>query len=247
VRACFFQTSRRRPSLPYLLFSLSPCSLSCVRQQQPGGWTGALRAPAPPWCLRSSRGPRDRCPGRTGHPDGRAAQPAAVEQSAPASQRSSPSAMHTHACSSSRINGASTLPFLLRFFLLPLFLPLVTDALMPFEDRRRPRELPGRLSFSPPSLYKRAAELSPILPYPSSPLSLTLLAVRATVVVAGVCRSSPKFAGVRHRRSPWSSPELRHPPFEVEPLLFSTRPKTCRSIVVTRTNPRSRLCGRGFE
>jgi hypothetical protein len=108
-----------------------------------------------------------RCPARSGHPDGRAAQPAAVE----------PSAMHTHARSSSRINGASTLPFLLRFFLLPLFLSLVTDALTVFEDRRRPHELPGRLSFFPPSLYKRAAELSLISSTRARPhLSLALLA-----------------------------------------------------------------------
>jgi hypothetical protein len=108
-----------------------------------------------------------RCPARSGHPDGRATQPVAVE----------PSAMHTHARSSSRINGASTLPFLLRFFLLPLFLSLVTDALTVFEDRRRPHELPGRLSFFPPSLYKRAAELSLISSTRARPhLSLALLA-----------------------------------------------------------------------
>jgi hypothetical protein len=106
---------------------------------------------------------------------------------------------------------------LLRFFLLPLFLSLVTtDALTAFEDRRHPHELPGQLSLSPPSLCKRAAELSLQSPLPelallsSSPRSPSL--VHCSSPEVAVCRrSSPEFTGARRSSS---EPRTRHPKTE---------------------------------
>jgi hypothetical protein len=91
------------------------------------------------------------------------------------------------------------------------------------KTRRRPHDLPGRPSISPPSLYKYV-ELS----LPSSP-------TRARFHFLALSRSPllPEFAGARS-----SSPEpcTRHP--KIEPMLFSTRPKPRRVLPITRTNPR---------
>jgi hypothetical protein len=91
------------------------------------------------------------------------------------------------------------------------------------KTRRRPHDLPGRPSISPPSLYKYV-ELS----LPSSP-------TRARFHFLALSRSpsSPEFTGAR---SSSPEPRTRHP--KTEPLLFSTRPKPRRVLPVTRTNPR---------
>jgi hypothetical protein len=81
------------------------------------------------------------------------------------------------------------------------------------EGRRRPMTSLASFPLSPPSLYKRDSRALSHPPYPSS---LPFLALSRSPFVAGVCRSSPE---------PWSSPELRHPPSVVKPLLFSIRPK----------------------
>jgi hypothetical protein len=84
---------------------------------------------------------------------------------------------------------------------------------MALKDRRPFIPLPGRPFFSSPSLYKRESSLSPILPYPNLSLFLALLARQYTASR----RSLSSVAGVRHHRSPWNSPELRHPPSVVKP------------------------------
>jgi hypothetical protein len=96
------------------------------------------------------------------------------------------------------------------------------------------RSLPGSLFLSSPSLYKRKPSLSPILPYPSSPHL-------SSSPRSPVHCTSPEFAGVRHRQSPWSSPELRHPPSVVEPLLLFTWPNPRRTLPVTRANSRLKM------
>jgi hypothetical protein len=123
------------------------------------------------------------------------------------------------------VNGASLLPFL-----SPTITLHETDASMaPLPTVPSPWQT---LSL-PPALYKRVAELSPILPYPSSPLSLALLAHQYTarrrrlLFVAGVHRSPQFIAGATHSPSVVRS----------RALLF-TRSKPRRVLVVSRTNPR---------
>jgi hypothetical protein len=99
----------------------------------------------------------------------------------------------------------------IRFFLLPLFLPWVTEALTVHEVRRRPINsrpplpLSGRLSLSPPSLYKMAAESLSHPPLPelaslsSSPRSSP---VQSCVAVRRRSSPEPQFvAGATHSPS----------------------------------------------
>jgi hypothetical protein len=73
--------------------------------------------------------------------------------------------------------------------------------------------------FFPPLSIKGTAELSPILPYPSSlhPSSSPVHCSTLSLVsfVAGVCRSSPELQFVAG---------ASHSPSVVEPLFFFTRP-----------------------
>jgi hypothetical protein len=92
-----------------------------------------------------------------------------------------------------------------------------TDAIIGQWRPSAPPWPPWRPFPSPlPLSIKGTTELSPILP--------TRVLSHSSHTLAR--RSSPEFAGVRHHRSPWSSPELRHPSSIVKPLLFSIRPKT---------------------
>jgi hypothetical protein len=116
----------------------------------------------------------------------------------------------------------------LDFVCFPLPLPLLVKNAINGSHEDRPFPLPGRLFLSLLLSIKGSRALSPFSPYPSSP---HLSSSPRSLVYC----SSPEFTGAR---SSSPEPRTRHPSSVVEPLLFSTRPKTRQSIAVTRTNPR---------
>jgi hypothetical protein len=203
-------------SLPYLSSLSPPCSLCtssrphdarpCPAPARDAPRDSAERAPTPPRTRPRPKPRPTRCSDREPTPRPPRPKPRASVRSPPLMERQ-----------------------LLRFFLLPLFLSLVTDALTTFEDRRHPHELPCRLSLSPPSLCKRAAELSLQSPLPelallsSSPRSPSLVHCSSSEVAVHR-RSSPEFTGARRsspeprtrqpKTEPCSSPSGRNP---VEP------------------------------
>jgi hypothetical protein len=224
------------PSLPYLSPLISPLSLffSLIRaSRQPTGLPAPLPEPVPaPQAPRASASLQPPCTAAcSSHPRAHRAMPrraasrvradAARCRAGPARIQPAepPSSLHAHDAHPARprsptrptvssINGVQ----ILHFFLLPLFLSLVTDALMAFEDRRRPHELPGWPSLSPPSLYKRVASLS-LLPTQARPISLSLSSPlepplpSPEFIIAGAL----EFAGATPSAVQSRAPALLHP------------------------------------